>query len=278
MPGLESVQAALDLAPLAVALILAGFVSGALGGLFGVGGGAILVPVLYQLFILLGIDEAVRMQLAVGTSLGIIVPTSLRSLSSHYSHNAVDIPYLRRIALWVVVGVLLGSLAASVVSGVALRAVFAILAMANALSMLLLPRGFQLGAQLPGAPLFQLVGTGIGFFSVLMGVGGGVFSNLFMTFYGHSIHRAVATSSGIGVMISIPGMIGFMAAGWGRPELPAYSLGFVSLLGVALVIPTSLYSVPYGARLAHRLSRDALKRAFALFLLLISLRFFVSLF
>ena len=265
------------LLPLALALSLAGLLSGGIGGLFGVGGGAVLVPVLYQLFLFLGVDHGVCMQMAVGTSLGIIVPTSLRSLQSHLKHDAVDVAYLRKIALWVLLGVLFGSLAARFVSGGVMRGVFSLLAFLMALNMIFGRESWRLGEHLPKAPLLQLLGGGIGFFSLLMGIGGGVFNNILMTLYGHNIHRAVGTSSGIGVTIAIPGAVGMMLAGAGRADLPAFSIGFVSLLGVALVIPTSLFAVPYGAKLAHRLSKKHLRRAFSAFLLLVSLRFFLSL-
>ena len=289
MPGLEIASLVSDVsqlleptaAPIGVlimTLVAAGLVAGLIGGLFGVGGGSILVPVLYQLFIALGVDESVRMQLAVGTSLGIIVPTSLRSLQSHLKHEAVDVAYLRKMAIWILIGVVLGSLVASVISGWQLRAIFAVLAMVMALKMMVGRRDFQLWDDLPPSPVFQALGAGIGFFSVLMGIGGGVFNNVLMTLFGRSIHQAVATSAGVGVLISIPGMLGFMWAGAGHPELPAYSWGFVSLLGVLLVIPASIFAAPYGARLAHTLSKSVLQGSFAVFLMLVSLRFFISLF
>jgi len=129
-----------EMAPVIAALVAAGLVAGMIGGMFGVGGGAVLVPVLYQLFIALGVDEAVRMQLAVGTSLGIIVPTSMRSFQSHMRHEAVDFTYLRKVALWVILGVALGSVVAAFISGRALRAIFAVLALLMALKMILARR------------------------------------------------------------------------------------------------------------------------------------------
>ena len=277
MQGLDMAQQAMAFAPLVLALVVAGLVAGGIGGLFGVGGGAVLVPVLYQLFIALGVDEAVRMQLAVGTSLGIIVPTSLRSFQSHVSHGAVDFPYLRKVAVWVIFGVALGSLVAYVISGRQLRALFAILAMGMAIKILLGRSDWQLWEDFPPTPILRALTTGIGFFSVLMGIGGGIFNNILMPLFGRSIHRAVATSSGIGVLISIPGVVGFMLAGMGKEGLPDYSLGFVSLLGVALVIPASIFAAPYGAKLAHSLSKNVLQKSFAFFLILVSLRFIVSL-
>ncbi len=273
----ELMSQLLHLAPFALTLLLAGLIAGGIGGLFGVGGGAVLVPVLYQFFIFLDVDAAVRMQLAVGTSLGIIVPTSIRSYQSHLKHDAVDVPYLRKMALWVFIGVGAGSLVAIIISGAQLRALFAVLAMAMALKMTFGRSDFQIWDDFPPAPLFQGLGTAMGFFSVLMGIGGGVFNNILMTLFGRSIHRAVATSSGMGVLIAVPGAIGFVLAGQGVENLPAYSFGYVNLLGVLMVIPASIFAAPYGARLAHKLSKQMLQKSFAAFLMVVSLRFFYSL-
>ncbi len=260
-----------------LALVVAGLVAGLMSGLFGIGGGAVLVPVLYQLFGVLGIAEAIAMQLAVGTSLGIIVPTSLRSFQSHLKQGAVDLLYLRKVALWVVLGVALGSLVASVISGVHLRAIFAVLALLMALKMLFDRGNVQIWSDSPPTPWLQILTGGIGFFSVLMGIGGGVFNNILMTLFGRNIHKAVATSSGVGVLIALPGVLGFMGAGFSATGLPVGSIGFVNIPGVLLVIPASMLMAPYGARLAHRLSQNILQKSFALFLLLVSLRFFLSL-
>ena len=281
MPGLESAFQYLsqigDMLPFILALVAAGLVAGTISGVFGVGGGAVLVPVLYQFFLAINIDPAIVMQLAVGTSLGIIVPTSLRSVQTHITHGAVDMDYLRNVAVWIFLGVVLGSLLAAVVSGRQLRALFALLAFAMALKMLFGRRDFQLWQDFPPSPLFEFLSALMGFFSVLMGIGGGVFNNVFMTLFGRPIHKAVATSSGVGVLISIPGVMGFMWAGFGHQSLPAWSVGFVNLLGVMLVIPASIFAAPFGAKLAHKLSKTVLQRSFAVFLMIVSLRFFVSL-
>jgi len=258
-------------------LLFAGLLAGLMSGLFAIGGGAVLVPVLYQIFGIAGVDEAVRMQLAVGTSLGIIVPTSLRSFQSHWQHGAVDSLYLRKVALWVVTGVLLGSLAVLVITGGLLRGIYALMALLMGLKMLFDRHSLQCWDDFPPAPHLQLLTAGIGFFSVLMGIGGGVFNNILMTLFGRDIHKAVATSSGIGILIAFPGVLGFMWAGFGATGLPVGSIGFVNILGVLMVIPASMLMAPFGARLAHRLSQNVLQKSFALFLLLVSLRFFLSL-
>ena len=258
-------------------LLAAGLLAGVMSGLFGIGGGAILVPVLYQLFGVAGVEEAVRMQLAVGTSLGIIVPTSLRSFQSHLAHGAVDLDYLRKVALWVVLGVGAGSLAALVISGAGLRFIYAVLALLMGLKMLLDRQMKPLWTTPALMPVLPVAGGLIGFFSVLMGIGGGVFNNILMTLLGRDIHKAVATSSGVGVLIALPGVLGFMGAGYGLSGLPIGSIGYVNFLAVLLVIPASILTAPIGAGLAHRLPQKTLQKGFALFLLLVSARFFFSL-
>jgi uncharacterized membrane protein YfcA len=263
---------------LAVALSVTGLITGVLAGLLGVGGGAVMVPVLYELFRLIGVEEAVRMHLAVGTSLAVIIPTSVRSFRGHLAKNAVDVELLKQWAAPVIIGVVVGSLVAAFVTSTFLKAVFAFVAGLMAFKLAFGRDSWQLGPDLPTGAFRPASGFGIGVFSAWMGIGGGVFGNAIMTLYGRPIHRAVATSSGLGVLISIPGMIGYIAAGWPKIDLlPPLSLGYVSLIGALLLFPTSLLTVPLGVRLAHGLSKRKLEMAFAVFLALVSTRFIVSL-
>lgn len=266
-----------ELIELAIALLLSGAVSGVLAGLFGIGGGAVMVPVLYEGLAFLGVDEAVRMHIAVGTSLAIIVPTSLRSFFAHKRRGAVDMALFRSFAIPVPVGVVVASIVAAVISGAALRGIFAGIALIVALKLIFARESWRLGEDIPGNPSRSIVGGLIGFFSTLMGIGGGIITNAYMTLYGRPIHQAVATSSGVGVLISIPGVIGYMWAGWGDTLLPPFSLGFVNLVGVLLVIPASVLMAPVGVRLAHALSQRHLELGFGLFLVLVAVRFVLSL-
>ena len=267
-----------ELVWLAIALVLAGAVAGILAGVFGIGGGAVLVPVLYQFFLIFGIDESVRMHLAVGTSLGIIIPTSVRSFLAHKARGAVDLDLLRGWVVAVPAGVIVASLIAAYISPGGLKGIFAAIAVLIGLRMLFGVEKMNLGKDLPQNPWRMLAGTIIGLFSTLMGVGGGVMNNTFMTLYGRPMHQAVATSSGVGVLISIPGAIGFVWAGWGAAGLPPFSLGFVNILGVLLVIPVTIYTAPIGVKIAHALSKRKLETAFGIFLLIVAARFFWSLF
>ncbi len=270
---------------LAGALLAAGALTGILAGVFGVGGGAVVVPVLYELFRVVGVPEEVRMPLAVGTSLAVIIPTSIRSFNAHRARGKVDMSIVRIWAVPVVVGVALGSLIARYAPADLFKAVFVLVAGISAVRLLFGKDSWRLGTEVPGKLVMRIYGILIGVLSSLMGIGGGQLSSLFMTFYGRPIHQAVATSSGLGVLISIPGAIGYVYAGWPRaaeyPDVAALqfpmALGYVSLIGFALFVPTSIYTAPIGARLAHSLSKRRLEVAFGLFLLAVCARFAWSL-
>ena len=270
---------------LAAALLTAGAITGIFAGLFGVGGGAIAVPVFYELFRLAGVPEEVRMPLCVGTSLAIIIPTSIRSFNAHRSRGAVDMSILKRWVVPVVAGVVVGSVIARYAPADLFKVVFVVVAGLSAIRLLFAKERWRISSELPSPVIVSVYGWVIGLASALMGVGGGVLSNLFMTFYSRPVHQAVATSSGLGVLISIPGAIGYAYAGWPQaarfPEVaalqPPFALGFVSLLGFALFIPMSTWTAPLGARLAHSLLPRHLEVAFGLFLLAVCVRFAVSL-
>lgn len=266
-----------ELAVFALAIAASGVVSGLMAGVFGIGGGAVLVPVFYQVFGLLGVEEAVRMHLSVGSSLAIIIPTSLRSFTSHRARGAVDMDLLRSFYVPVPVGVVLASLTAALISSEGLRIIFAVITLLVAFRLLFNRESWRIGSEIPGNPARGIIGVLIGYFSTLMGVGGGVMNNTFMTLYGRPMHQAVATSSGVGVMIAIPGTLGYIWAGWGAPSLPVASTGYVNWIAVALIIPIALIVTPWGVRLAHALSRRQLEVAFGLFCVFVSARFFWSL-
>lgn len=262
----------------AAALAVAGAASGLLAGLFGVGGGAILVPVFYQVYGLLGVPDSVRTHIAVGTSLAVIVPTSIRSFNAHRKHGAVDMEILKGWVIWVPLGTILASVVAAHVPGAFLRIVFMALALLISFKMFFNREHWRFGIEMPRGPVNAVAGGTIGLLSGLMGVGGGTLSNLWMTLWNRTVHQGVATSSGVGVLISIPGLIGYIWAGWGEPGLPPFSTGFINWITVALVIPMSLLVAPLGARLAHAMTRRQLEVGFAIFLLVVSLRFLASLF
>jgi uncharacterized protein len=262
-----------DIALLAAALVVAGAVTGVLAGLFGVGGGAIIVPVLFEAFRLVGVAEEVRMPLAVGTSLAIIIPTSLRSAHGHWRKGALDLALLRRWAVPIVAGTLGGAVLARYAAPWVFQLVFIGVAAVIAAKMLFSRASWRFTNHLPGPPLLQVYGVVIGVLSALMGVGGGAISNIMQTLHGRDIRQSVATSAGVGVLIAIPGTLGYIWAGWGKPGLPPAALGFVSLLGFALFVPTTTLTAQVGVNLAHSLDRRTLEVLFALFLLTVAARF-----
>ena len=266
-----------EIATFAAAIAGAGVISGLLAGIFGIGGGAVLVPVFYQVFGLFGVDDSVRMHLAVGSSLGIIIPTSIRSFLAHRARGAVDTQLLKSLLIPVPLGVVLASMVAASISSEGLRMIFAVFALLFGIRMLFNRESWRLGTAIPHNPLRACIGVLIGLSSALMGIGGGIMTNTFMTLYGRPLHQAVATSAGVGVLIAIPGTIGYIWAGWGNPLLPLGSTGYINWIAVALVIPVTLVVAPYGVRIAHWLSKRQLEVGFGMFCLIVSARFVASL-
>src|SRR5690349_15274833 len=270
-----------ELAELALLLIAVGALSGFLAGLFGIGGGAVLVPVFYECFRLAGVPLEVRMPLCVGTSLAVIIPTAIRSCLAHYKRGAVDLTVLRQWWPPILIGVIGGSVIARYAPERLFKIVFVAVAYSAAARLLLARATWKFGDDLPKGLLMQVYGFVIGLLSTLMGIGGGLFSNLLMTFYGRSIHQAVATSSALAVLISIPGALGYVYAGWPvaarYPDVMAlqlpFALGYVSLIGAILVMPMSLFAAPLGVRVAHALSKRMLEAAFGCYLLIVGSRF-----
>ena len=274
-----------EIVELVVLLIAVGALSGFLAGLFGIGGGAVLVPVFYECFRLAGVPLDVRMPLCVGTSLAVIIPTSIAAFRAQYRRGAVDVSVVRSWWLPVLAGVVAGTVIARYAPERLFKYVFVAVAWSAAARLLLARSNWKLGEDLPRGVLMRFYGLMIGLLSTLMGVGGGLFGNLVMTFYSRPIHQSIATSSALAVLISIPGALGYVYAGWPVatrvPDVAAlhwpFALGYVSLIGAVLVMPTTLVTAPLGVKCAHALSKRQLEVAFGLYLLIVGGRFVVSL-
>lgn len=261
---------------LIIALLAGGLATGFLAGLLGIGGGGVLVPVLFETFTFLDVPDSIRMHLVLGTSFAVIVPTAIRSYRSHLARGAVDTAVLRRLGPWVIAGVLAGIVLVSSASGDALKWVWIVCAGFLAAKMAFGREEWRLADDVPMNAWVMLAAFGIGMVSTLMSIGGGMFLVTLFTLCGWPILKAVATSSGFGPLIAIPGLLGYVWAGWGNPELPPASLGFVSLLGAAIIIPASVLTAPLGVRVAHGISRRKLELAFAAFLTAVATRLLVS--
>jgi uncharacterized protein len=267
-----------ELALLGASVMFAGFVTGLLAGLFGIGGGAVIVPVLFEVFRLVGVPEAVRMQLCIGTSLAIIVPTAVSSYRAHKARGFVLTEVVRRWALPSMAGVAVGSALAALAPPDTFEAAFVLIACMIAAKLLVGGGGWVLGTELPGEAAMIGYGFAIGLGSSLMGIAGGSLVTMTLTLYGKPIHNAVATAAGLGVPITLAGTIGYVLAGLPHQALlPPLSVGFVSVIGVVLIAPISSWVAPLGARLAHRLPKRKLEIGFGVFLLLVASRFLVSL-
>ncbi len=256
------------------AIAFAGLLGGLLAGLLGVGGGIIIVPVLYHVFSAAGVEETLRMKIAVATSLATIVATSAVSVKSHYARGAIDIALLKSWSIPIAIGVVAGAVIGGHVDGRVLSFVFATVALFVALQMTFSGQGTKLFDGFPNLAFKWASGLFIGLISALMGIGGGSLSVPIMTTVGYDIRRAVGTASAIGFVIAIPGALTYIVSGWSVAGLPPFSLGYLNWLGVLVLVPLTMTMAPVGARLAHTVPRRALQVSFAVFLALTSARMF----
>jgi uncharacterized membrane protein YfcA len=259
-------------------LLLAGAVAGVLAGLLGVGGGIVIVPALYHIFGYLGIDDSVRMHLAVGTSLATIIPTSVRSVMAHHERGSFDRALFNGWVPGIILGVIAGTWLANLANFSVLTLVFAIVALLVSIYMALGNPAWKLHEGLPANPLNSLLASIVGALSAMMGIGGGTLSVPLLSMFGVPIHRSVGTAAGFGLVIAVPATLGFIVGGWAKPALPEFSLGYVNWLGFLLIVPATVLTVPTGAKLAHSLSQKGLRRAFALFLGFTAARMFYDIF
>ena len=267
-----------QLLPLLAIAITAGVFGGILAGLLGVGGGIVIVPALYLALSTAGMDSAITMQVAVGTSLATIVFTSLSSGYGHFKRGAIDMNLLKLWAPSLLVGVVIGALLGGYVSGLILVAVFATVAALVAIDMIFrktkdepTPRSFA-------KPVWAMLGVVTGGLSAMMGIGGGTIGVPLLNFLGYDIRRAVGTSAAIGFIIGLPGAVVYALTGLGAEGLPPFSLGYVNLAAAAIIIPLTSSFAHVGVKLAHSIPRRALRFAFGIFLMVTSLRMFIDLF
>lgn len=266
--------------PLILGLLTTGAIAGFLAGLLGVGGGIVIVPVLFTALGTLGVSLDVRMHMAVGTSLATIVPTSVASLRAHHARGAVDWRLFKNWLPGLAIGVGIGTwLATTRMSGASLATVFAIIAILVALDLVIRDRSNTDAGSVDATEsqwiyrpaAFPVPGI-VGSLSAMMGIGGGTLSVPFLNAVGFAMHRAVATSAGFGLVIAVPATIGYIAGGWDSPARPYASLGYVNIIGLVFITTTSIFTAPLGSKVAHALKAKTLRLLFAGFLFLTALR------
>ncbi|WP_339716482.1 sulfite exporter TauE/SafE family protein, partial [uncultured Sneathiella sp.] len=267
--------------PLLIGLIAAmaatGIVGGILAGLLGVGGGIVIVPVLYNILPFFGVEDDIRIHVAIGTSLAVIIPTSISSARSHYKKGAIDTVLLRSWGPVIFIGVMIGTVVASFSDAGVLTLVFSVLALVVAADMAFRPANRHLSAGLPKTPFKEILGLFIGGFSAMMGIGGGTFTVPILTLCSYPIRMAVGTAAAVGLIIAIPGTTGFLISGLEVQNLPPGNIGYVNILGFLAIFPMAALFAPIGARIAHTINTGLLKKTFAFFLFVTSLRMFYSL-
>jgi len=261
-----------------IAMLGAGVLAGFAAGLFGIGGGFVVVPALFLVLPLLGGAKAEWAHVAIGTSAATIILTSIRSVRAHAKRGAVDFDILRSWAPWIVLGCGAGVLLADHVNGRVLTMIFASGVLLMSLHFLIpVLSGKVISEDMPGG--FSRVGIagGLGTFSSLLGIGGGTIAIMVMTLCGRSIHRAIATASGVGTLIAVPTTLGFIYIGMDKAAhglLPWGSLGYVNMPATVAIASTSMLTAPLGAAAAHSLPSGILKRVFGVYLVVIALLMF----
>lgn len=250
-----------------LALAATGIFAGLLAGLLGVGGGIVIVPVLFFLFQSFGVSADSAMLVATATSLATMIPTSMSSIRSHRQQGNVDFVLLKRWSPFIVAGVLLGSFLVTKLDGRWLTLLFALIAMLSALNMLFRTGKSALFPKLPGIAAQRLMGAGTGFLSVMVGIGGGTISVPLLTLYNYPAHKAVGTASAIGLLIALPGALTMLVLGNTPNDAPSGTIGLVNMLAFMCIVPLTVLFAPVGAALAAKLNAVKLKRIFAIVVL-----------
>ena len=257
--------------PFVLGMLATGVVSGIAAGLLGIGGGAVIVPALGTALSIMGFDSDVVQHVAVGTSLAIIIPTGIMSARSHQKRGALDLEVFKLWAPFIIAGTFIGGLMAGWYSGDTLRVVFAVMAFFIAANIVFSFQTRLMGHLKDSKAVHRVAAVIVGYVSSLMGVGGGSLTVPTLVAFGRTMHMAVGTSAALGVVIALSGTLGFIISGWGTPQLPPFSLGYVNVIALVLVGGMAAACAPIGAALAHRLDQRTLKYVFAAFLVAVGL-------
>ena len=259
-----------------VGLLITGIVAGLIAGLFGVGGGIVIVPILFWIFASLNFPDEILMHMAIGSSLATIIPTSIASARAHYRRGSIDIDVIKKWGLGVFIGALLGGVSGNFFSANELKYIFALVAFIVALNMFL-KNPLKLSNKLP---ISRVVNTFtsliIGFVSSLMGVGAGTIGVPSLVSLSIPIHRAIGTAAALGLFISIPATIGLAFSGFNVPNRPPFSIGYVNIIAFFVMFPLTVFFAPIGVKIAHLINQRMLKIVFGVFLIITSTKMLIS--
>ena len=251
-------------------LVAAGLGSGFASGLFGVGGGIVRIPIFLYLFPLFGIGSEILMHLAVGTSLTLAIPSAIMASRAQYRAGNLDFGFLRSWVPGLIAGVFTGLIIMRYASGRFLEAVFAVVIVIAAIHMLFFTERLRLGNEVPEGLKKSFLSFPIGTVSIMMGISGGTITTPLLTAYNYPIHRCIALATAGGLFISLTGAIGSAINGVGISGLPRFSLGYIDIIAVLIMIPTVMFAAPLGVKLANHLSQRKLKKVFAIFMVIVA--------
>ena len=258
---------------LAVAAAGAGFMA----GLLGVGGGIVMVPALYYAFTVLDFDIITRMHLSVGTSLAIIIPTSIISTMTHKEYDAVDFKMVRSFGIFILAGVIGGTFLAVNLKTPALVLFFSIFALMVGLFFIFLREKLVDNPKQISAIVKNISGVIIGFISVPLGIGGGSLMVPFMRTFGYDIRKSIGTAAAVGFLIAVTGTITMITGGKIIDNVNTpYSVGYINLLGFAVFVPVTMLMARIGAKVVHKIDKKLLSKIFGIFLILVSIRSFIE--
>ena len=262
---------------LLIVLSIAASVAGFMAGLLGVGGGIIIVPALYYAFTVLDFDIATRMHISVGTSLAIILPTSIISAKTHMEHKAVDIKLVKSFGIFIILGVIGGTFLAVNLRTSDFILFFSIMAFIVGLFFIFFRDKFLENPKKIKDSIKNISGIGVGFISVLLGIGGGSLMVPFMRTFGYDIRRSIGTASAIGILIAISGTLTMMTGGEiiNNVNTP-YTIGYINLFGFIVFMPVTMLMARIGAKAVYRIDKKLLSKIFGTFLIIVSIRSFIE--
>jgi uncharacterized membrane protein YfcA len=259
-----------------IGLLITGVIGGLIAGLFGVGGGIVIVPILFWIFTSLNFPNEILMHMAIGSSLATIIPTSISSARAHYHRGSIETDIIKKWAPGIFLGAIIGGLSGKYFSVNELKYLFASIAFLVALNMFF-KEPLRLGNNFPKSRLLNIIMSSlIGLVSSLMGVGAGTLGVPALVALSVPIHKAIGTAAALGLFIAVPATLGLAFSGFNIPNRPPMSIGYVNLIAFFIMFPLTVFFAPVGVKLAHRINQRALKSIFGIFLIITSIKMLSS--